>query len=83
MRTKAKIALSAAFFLGFCGAVMANDNSGENHQDGGNETGPNPFMTFSSPARAFSSPAQAFIGGTAAFAMHPAPHRSVKHQTNK
>jgi len=76
MRTKAKIALSAAFFLGFCGAVMANDNSGENHQDGGNETGPNPFMTFSSPARAFN-------GGTAAFAMHPAPRHSVKHQTNK
>jgi len=74
MRTKTKIALSAAFFLGFCGAVMAND-SGENHQDGGNSVGPNPYMTFSSPARAFN-------GGTAAFAMHPLPH-SVKHPTNK
>jgi hypothetical protein len=77
MRTKAKIALSAAFFLGFCGAVMANDNSGENHQDGGNETGPNPYMTFSTPSRAFN-------GGNAAFAMHAVPHHSVKHhQTNK
>ena len=78
MRTKAKIALSAAFFLGFCGAVMANDNSGENHQDGGNETGPNPYMTFS------GARSRAFNGGNAAFAMHPVPHHSVKHhQTNK
>ena len=71
-----KIALSAALVLALCGTVMAND-SGENHQDGGNETGPNPYMTFSTPSRAFN-------GGNAAFAMHAVPHHSVKHhQTNK
>jgi hypothetical protein len=75
MCTKAKIALSLALLLGLGGAVMAND-SGENHQDGGNSVGPNPYMTFSTPSRAFS-------GGNAAFAMQRVPHHSVKHQTNK
>jgi hypothetical protein len=34
MCAKTKIALAAALILGLCGTVMAND-SGENHQDGG------------------------------------------------
>jgi hypothetical protein len=46
MFAKTKIALSAALVLALCGTVMASD-SGENHQDGGNATGPNPYMTFS------------------------------------
>jgi hypothetical protein len=40
--------VTAAIFLSLGSTVMAND-SGENHQDDTNSTGPNPFMTFSHP----------------------------------
>ena len=36
--------ITAAIFLGLSGAALAGD-SGENHQDDSNSTGPNPFMT--------------------------------------
>jgi len=69
MFTKTTVALSVALFLGLCGTVMAND-SGENHQDGGNATGPNPYMTFSAPTyRTF--------GGKEAFARYPSQHHVV------
>jgi len=73
MFTRTKIALSFALFLGLCGTVMAND-SGENHQGGGNEVGPNPFMTFSGPDRTFSR---------GAFAQYPMQHQVVKSHVKK
>jgi hypothetical protein len=39
--------IAVAILLGLGGAAMASD-SGENHQDDTNSTGPNPYMTFSS-----------------------------------
>jgi hypothetical protein len=75
MSTKTKVALSAALLLGLCGAVMAND-SGENHQDGGNELGPNPYMTFSPPHRTFN-------GGKEAFAKYSVRHHVVKFHVNR
>jgi hypothetical protein len=44
MKTLSTIAV--AVLLGLTGAAMAGD-SGENHQDNTNATGPNPYMTFS------------------------------------
>ena len=71
--SKAKITLSAALLLSLCGTVMAND-SGENHQDGGNEVGPNPFMTFNG---------QTYRGGNEAFAQHLVPTHAMKHHVKK
>ena len=62
--------ITAAIFLGLSGAAMAND-SGENHQGGGNSVGPNPFMPeFSTHA----SP------GYSAFGQYPVhPHVVHRH----
>jgi hypothetical protein len=68
-----KIALSAAVVLTLCGTVMASD-SGENHQDNTNATGPNPFMTFIGPDRTF---------GRGAFARYPTQHQIVNHSVKK
>jgi hypothetical protein len=73
--SKAKIALSAALLLSLCGTVMAND-SGENHQDGGNEVGPNPYMTFSQPYRTSS-------GGKEAFAKYSVQQHVVNPHVKK
>lgn len=73
MFTKTKIAFAAALMLGLCGTVMAAD-SGENHQDGGNEVGPNPFMTFSG---------QSFRGGNEAFAQHMVRPHVANHHVKK
>jgi hypothetical protein len=65
--------ITAAIFLGLSGAAMAND-SGENHQDGGNSVGRNPFMPeFTTPA----SP------GYSAFGSYPVQHRVVHHHVKK
>jgi hypothetical protein len=74
MSTKTMVALSAALFLGLCGTVMAGD-SGENHQDGGNATGPNPFMTFSGESYRG--------GGNAAFAKQVVQPRVVNPRVKK
>jgi hypothetical protein len=67
--------ITVAILLGLCGTAMAND-SGENHQDNTNATGPNPYMTFSDPYRTFS-------GGKEAFAMHPVHRHIVRHHVEK
>ena len=67
--------ITVAIFLGAGGAAMAND-SGENHQDNTNTTGPNPYMTFSDPTTFRGVPYQG--GGKDAFAMHPVRHHVVK-----
>lgn len=72
MSTK-KIALSAALVLALCGTVMASD-SGENHQDNTNATGPNPFMTFNGPDKTF---------GSATFAQYPMQRQVVHHHVKK
>ena len=75
MFTRTKIALSFALILGLCGAAMAND-SGENHQDGGNSTGPNPFMPgFSTPV----SHSGASTYGYSAFGQYPVHHVVHRH----
>lgn len=68
-----KIALSAGLVLALCGTVMASD-SGENHQDNTNATGPNPFVTFRGPDRTF---------GRGAFAQYPKQHEVVNYQGKK
>jgi hypothetical protein len=77
--------VTAAIFLGLGGAAMAND-SGANHQDNTNATGPNPFMTFSDPYR-YRKPARTFEnyqnGDTDAFAMESERHHVVKHHVKK
>jgi hypothetical protein len=77
--------ITVAIFLGAGGAAMAND-SGENHQDNMNATGPNPFMTFSDPY-SYRNPARTFenyqYGGKDAFAMQPARHHVVKPHVKK
>jgi hypothetical protein len=73
MSTKTTIALAAALMLGLCGTVMAND-SGENHMDGGNEVGPNPYMTFSG---------QSYRGGNAAFAQRVVQPHAAKYRVKK
>ena len=72
--------ITVAIFLGAGGVAMAND-SGENHQDNTNATGPNPFMTFSDPYK-FRDPSRTFSnyqgGGPDAFAMQPVRRHVVK-----
>jgi hypothetical protein len=53
---------------------MAGD-SGENHQDGGNATGPNPFMTISGESHRG--------GGNDAFAQHVVQLHVVSHHVKK
>jgi hypothetical protein len=65
--------ITVALILGLGGAAMAND-SGANHQDDTNSTGPNPYM---------SAPYPTTSGGKAAFAMHPVRHHVVKHHVEK
>jgi hypothetical protein len=74
MCVKTKVALSAALFLGLCGTVMASD-SGENHQDGGNAVGPNPYMTFRGETYRG--------GGDQAFAKHLVQHHAVDAHTKR
>jgi hypothetical protein len=74
MSIKTKVPLSVALFLGLCGTVMAGD-SGENHQDGGNATGPNPFMTISGESHRG--------GGNDAFAQHVVQLHVVSHHVKK
>jgi hypothetical protein len=65
--------IAAAIFLGLSGAAMASD-SGENHQDGGNSVGSNPFMPeFGRQA----SP------GYSAFGSYTVQHRVVHHHVKK
>jgi hypothetical protein len=74
MFPRTKIALSFALILGLSGAAMAND-SGENHQDGGNSVGANPFMPeFNTPV----SHGGANTYGYSAFAQSHVVHRHVK-----
>jgi hypothetical protein len=69
--------ITAAIFLGLSGAALAAD-SGENHQDDTNSTGPNPFMTYSAGSHRGGG-----YGGYGAFAMRPAPHHVVTHHVKK
>ena len=57
-----------------CGTAMAHD-SGDNHQDNTNATGPNPFMTFSGGGYNGS--------GYRAFAEQPAHHHPVHHHVKR
>jgi hypothetical protein len=66
--------VTAAIFLSLGSAAMAND-SGENHQDNTNSTGPNPFMTFSDPVYRG--------GGYEAFAKQPVHHHVVHPHVKK
>jgi hypothetical protein len=75
MFTKTTVALCVALVLGLGGAAMANDNSGENHQDGGNSTGPNPYMTFSGVSSRG--------GASAAFAQHLVQPRAMHPHVKK
>jgi hypothetical protein len=70
---KALSIVTAAIILGLSGAAMAND-SGENHQDFTNTTGPNPFMP------EFSTAA---FPGQSAFAQYPVQHHIVHHKAKK
>jgi hypothetical protein len=66
--------ITAAMLLGLTGMAMAGD-SGENHQDNTNTTGPNPYMTFSGgPYRA---------GGYAAYGQQTVAHHVVKHHVKQ
>jgi hypothetical protein len=72
---KALSIITVAIFLGFCGVAMASD-SGENHQDDTNSTGPNPYMTFRGPIHRG--------GGANAFALKlPARHHVVISHVKK
>jgi hypothetical protein len=71
---KALSVVTAAILLGLTGMAMAGD-SGENHQDNTNATGPNPYMTFSD--------GNYRGGGYQAFGQHPVRHHVVKpHDKN-
>jgi hypothetical protein len=72
--------ITVAFILGLGSAAMAND-SGENHQDNTNSTGPNPFMPeFSTPV---SHGDADITRGSSAFAQYPVQHHVVHHQVKK
>jgi hypothetical protein len=64
-------AMTVAILL-TCGAAMAND-SGENHQDNTNATGPNPFMSLGGGT---------YRGGYRSFAEQPV-HHAVNHHVKK
>ena len=71
--------ITTAIFLGLSGAAMAGD-SGENHQDNTNVTGPNPFMPeFGAPA----SHGAAGAYGYSAFAQYPVHHHVVHRHVKK
>jgi hypothetical protein len=70
---KALSIVTVAILLGLSGAAQASD-SGENHQDNTNTTGPNPFMPeLNTPA----SP------GQSAFAQYPVQTHIVRHKVRK
>jgi hypothetical protein len=73
MFTKTKLALAAAVILGAASAATAND-SGENHQDGGNSVGPNPFMTSRAPS---------YRAGNEAFAQYLTRAPLMKHRVKR
>ncbi len=65
--------ITLAVLLGLGSAAVAGD-SGENHQDNTNSTGPNPFMPeFSTPAASEYS----------AFAQYPVRRHIVHHYVKK
>jgi hypothetical protein len=70
---KAISAFAVAILLGLTATAMAAD-SGENHQDNTNATGPNPYMTFDWNYRG---------GGYQAFGQQMVPHHAVKHHVKK
>jgi hypothetical protein len=70
--TKTLGAIAVAILL-TSGAAMAND-SGENHQDNTNATGPNPFMSLSG---------RSYRGGYQSFAEYPVHHHVVNHHVKK
>jgi hypothetical protein len=84
---KALSIVSLAVFLSLFGAAMAND-SGENHQDGGNAVG-HPHMTFSgSPPAGLSavtvpSKLRSMWLAEDAFAMHPVRDHVVEPHLKK
>jgi hypothetical protein len=64
--------ITVAILLGLSGAAMAGD-SGENHRDNTNTTGPNPFMP------EFSTPASPRYSALAEYPVqHYVVHRHVK-----
>jgi len=71
---KALSIITGAILLGLTGMAMAGD-SGENHQDNTNATGPNPYMTFS--AGSYQT------GVYAAFGQQTLPQHVVKHHVKK
>jgi hypothetical protein len=73
---KALSILAVALILGFGGTAMAHD-SGSNHQDDTNSTGPNPYMSAPYPT------IRGWGGGKDAFAMYPVQHHVVKHHVEK
>jgi hypothetical protein len=80
MFTKTKVALSVALLLSLGGAVMAGD-SGENHQDNTNSTGPNPYMDRSGPY--MPSGGNNLGGGNEAFAKYLGQHHVVTPHAKK
>lgn len=69
--------IAVAILLGLGGVAMASD-SGENHQDDTNSTGPNPYMTYSS--------GNFQRGGYQAYAkqpVQPAQHHVVKPRAKR
>jgi hypothetical protein len=71
---KALGTFAVAILLGLTATAMAGD-SGENHQDNTNATGPNPYMTFSDGSYRG--------GGYQAYSQQPVPHHAVNHHVKK
>ena len=70
---KALSAFAVAILLGLTATAMAGD-SGENHQDGSNATGPNPYMFSDGSYRG---------GGYQAFGQQSIPHHALKHHAKR
>jgi hypothetical protein len=76
---KALSIIAVALILGLGGTAMAHD-SGANHQDDTNSTGPNPFMPeFSTPV----THGDAGTFGYSAYALAPVQHHVVHHHVKK
>jgi hypothetical protein len=71
---KTLTSFAVAILLGLTATAMAGD-SGENHQDNTNATGPNPYMTLSD--------GNYRGGGYQAFGQQTVPHHAVKHHVKK
>jgi hypothetical protein len=71
--------ITVAILLGLSGAAMAHD-SGANHQDDTNSTGPNPFMPeFNTPV----THGDAGTFGYSAYAQAPVQHHVAHHHVKK